>query len=457
MIAGKARYVMTESAAEKAELARLRKELMDKKTQITLLEQKALKYEEIGRLLTHVVQDFQKTGKIFFVETSKIGRPFQTPEEGVDIVRAGINSLIAKHERLASRFELEFSRSVFQMRQKIGAVEDELEKEQRLASEAESKTHHADRLVRMLEYEKRSLIGTIRMRRAALARHNDAREAAQVKAAEQLELATNEHRSLQELEQQHEIHTQQVTQRQTARLSQEQHLKAEHQWLLAETERLKEQLNQESFRHNCALAERDKAKAELAKVVRAIDSYHGSLKAQELLEAEAENQKLHAVKNTEQEMYEKKLAIAERKGKEAENDIRETMKRIENLNHQIAQTEQKLQTQMTRIPDFPQLREILKRTMEQCQAYREEVTERRYLLDEVRASNIEIDGLYMQDSINRMEELKRMMPLEEEREKQIPVPQIVVDGKKQLQDMEQFVAENYPADFQNLFTKKRRH
>lgn len=431
-----------ESEAEKAELARLRKELMDKKTQITLLEQRASKYDDVGRLLTHVVQDFQKTGKIFFVETAKIGRPFSKPEDGVEIVRAGINTLIAKHERLASRFELEFSRSIFQLRQKLDTADEQLETESRATAEAEAKAHHADRLVRMLDYEKRTLLNTLRMRRAALARHEDAREAAQAKAERQLELAANEHREMQELEQIHDAHTQQVTQRQTARLSQEAHIKAEREWLQSEITRLKEQLNHESFRHNCALAERDRAKSELVAVMRTIDSYHGNLKAQELLEAEAENQKLHAVKNNDYEMFRRKLDIAEKKGREMEAEIRDAMKRIEGLNHQVAQTEQKIQTQMTRIPDFPQLREILKRTMERCNAYRQEVTERRYLLDAVRASNVEIDALYMQDSKNRMEELRRLMPLEEEEGKRFSIPQEILDGKAQVQEIDEFMREN---------------
>ena len=127
------------------------------------------------------------------------------------------------------------------------------------------------------------------------------------------------------------------------------------------------------------------------------------------------------------------------KGNDIQNTISQYIEKISNLNDQISQTDQKLQDQMMRIPDFPQLHQALDRTLAQTKKYQEELMQKKYLLDEIGDRNRLLDQMEIQESKNRMSQLKILMPFRDQENnddimKQLP--EMLAERAKQQKEFE---------------------
>ena len=80
-----------------------------------MLDQKGLNFTDFKNQLIHIVQDFQKNLKIEFVEESKLNKPFKQLIDVIPIIWNGINQYINYREKLASKFEIDFKKSKFQL------------------------------------------------------------------------------------------------------------------------------------------------------------------------------------------------------------------------------------------------------------------------------------------------------------------------------------------------------
>jgi hypothetical protein len=225
------------------------------------------------------------------------------------------------------------------------------------------------------------------------------------------------------------------------RRSQEDGQLRQHAELLQTIEELTKTLKRESHAHNCSLSALDNAKLELKHLMLIIDSYHDNLKTQELLDAEHENRKLDAVINNEKASLSRAKAVVASKGKESEAQIAVLAERIASLNQQIIQTEQKLQTQMMRIPDFAQLRQALDRLLAQYKKQRDEVLQRMYQLDEIRDKNRMMDMLEIQESHNRQAQLRQLMPMPFEQAEESLLPKLMDECKRHQAEIEDLLTE----------------
>ncbi|OHT11276.1 hypothetical protein TRFO_19378 [Tritrichomonas foetus] len=398
--------------AAKAENDYYRRQLMDKKAQITALEKKAPKLEEFRKLFIHLVQDFQQTGQItFFDNPEKLENPFDSTHEGIKVVRSGINQFISYHERLAARFELELSRNLFSLNQKLEEKKKILEQEEELLATANFETEHNENVIDLIVNEKDVLKKTIIMLRETLERHinSDTNQIGMINSKYQK--VQNELTRIQNQVKAEDDAANDIANRQNERKSAEARQAATHQEILSTVEQLRADYKNESHSHNLTRAALDKAKEELTQLTRAVESYHDNLKTQELLGAEIENKRLRAVINIERIEFDEKLAKHTAKTNELSEIVDQLSNRIDQLNSQISATEQKLQTQMMRIPDFDQLSQVLDRSLAQSRKHKEFILKRKYLLDEIRDKNRLLEQMEIQESKNRMAQLKILMPL----------------------------------------------
>ena len=413
------KLAIPDTAESEAEKASLKKLLLDKKQELSYLEAQASKVNEVRILLQHLMQDFQETRQLTFVQNvNELENPKVDIQDCVALVRGGIDNLINYHEKLAARYELELSKNMFELGQQLERKQEELAKERELLRDEERRTVHKRNLIKAVDSDKFAIIKTIRMRRAALERHMEASAARQSKFEHSIAEAEDEYRNA--------VHTMELAdndekltiRKQDDRNTKEQTQMRTHNEIVDTVTRLRKDLNREAYLHNETAAALDRAKRELTQLCRVIDSYHDNLKSQILLDAEEENRRLRAVLSIENHDFNERLEKHRKTGSDLFQDIKGIKARIDRINQDIASTEQKIQAQMMRIPDFPQLHAALDRVMEQSRKYKEFVAKRKYLLDEVRERNRLLDEAEIQDSKDRMRQLSIVMPLEHEKREQ---------------------------------------
>jgi chromosome segregation ATPase len=300
---------------------------------------------------------------------------------------------------------------------------------------------HAEHSAKYLAREKRVLMQTLLTRRTQLAHHIEMDQAATVQARQSLENTNEELVNFTQLTQDLESQAEAFTAAALARKAQEKVYLEQHAGRLRTLEDLDREYKREAHAHNCSLSALDQAKLELVRLMRTIDSYHDNLKTQELLDAEHENRKLHAVIHNEKESLSKAKAKVANKGKESEAQIAVLAEKVATLNQQIMHTEQKLQTQMMRIPDFAQLRQALDRLLAQSRKQRDEVLQRMYLLEEIRDKNRVIDMVEIQESHDRQAQLKGIMPLEREIRAESQLPKMLAICKQHQAEIEDLLTE----------------
>jgi hypothetical protein len=77
----------------------------------------------------------------------------------------------------------------------------------------------------------------------------------------------------------------------------------------------------------------------------------------------------------------------------------------------------------------------------QNKKYQEAVLQTKYLLDEIRDRNRILDQIEIQESKDRMAQLKVVMPLESENNPDAALPALLEERKKQQEEMEALLAE----------------
>ncbi|KAK8885767.1 hypothetical protein M9Y10_041221 [Tritrichomonas musculus] len=424
--------------AAKAENDALRKKLMEKKNQIASLEQQTVRFEEFKILLTRLIQDFQENNEIQFVEPNCLSNPLDNVEDSVQVVRNGVIKLIKRHENLASRFELEFSRNIFQLQQQLREKDQELMNATAKLEAARTSLSHQERIVNFLKHKKQALCKTLLMRRAALSRSQSKSEKEAADNQIKLDKCNENLQNAKEVVKNKEQVAQKLATLTAEKQQNEQMQLKTHDELLKTVENLRKSFQKESFLHNRDLSALDVAKSELKALQLKIDSYFSNLKTRELLDAENENKKLQTVIRNERESLSRQKAIVDSKGADIQSTISEYINKISLLNEQINQTEQKLQTQMMKIPDFPQLHQALDRALAQSKKYQEEVLQRKYLLDEIGDRNRLLDQMEIQASKDRMAQLKILMPLtgQEENDTDPKLHEILAERAKQQKEFE---------------------
>lgn len=435
--------VSKDDLATKAESDSLRRKLMEKKNLISALEQQTNRFEEVKILISHLIQDFQERGDIQFVEPECLSSPLENVKDTVQVLRNGINKLIKRHEKLASRFELEFSRNIFQLQQQLREKDQELIVATSNLESARASLAHQERVVSLLRDKKEALCKTVLMRRSALSRSQikNAKEAADNQSKFE-RFTKNLHNAKETVKEKDQIAEELAVRVAEKRKNEELHMKT-HDELLKTVEDLRKTLKQEAYSHSRDMSALDVAKSELKALQLKIDSYFDNLKTRELLDAEIENRKLQTVIRNEHESLSLQKSIVDSKGNDIQNTISEYTSKISTLNELINQTEQKLQTQMMRIPDFPQLHQALDRALAQSKKYQEEVQQRKYLLDEIGDRNRLLDQMEIQASKDRMAQLKILMPLtgQEVIETDTQLPVILAERAKQQKEFEELLTQ----------------
>lgn len=431
------------SSSKAADNDYYRRQLMEKKTLLNNLEKIVPKLDEFKSRMTQLIQDFQQTGQITFLEDEEKlqNNPFESTDEGVRMIRNGIMQLISYHQRLASRFEIELSRNLFSFQQELDEKKKILQKEEELLSAAENENEHNQSIIQMAVIEKDALKQTILMLRDTLQRHVHS-DSTQIGIAHtKFERVHNELEKVQRMiDNENEASIEIQSRKKERQTTIEKHISM-HQEISQTVEKLRAEYKRESHSHNLTRAALDRAKEELLQLSRAVESYHDNLKTQELLDAEVENRRLRAVINNEKIEHEEKLAKFTSKTKELEEIVDDLTKRINQLNIQISSTEQKLQTQMMRIPDFKQLGQVLDRSIEQSRKYKEFVMKRKYLLDEIRDKNRLLEQQEIQESKNRMAQLKIQMPLSsQQQENDNLLPKIMEENTEWKKKMKEFLS-----------------
>jgi hypothetical protein len=430
-----------EVAKLRAECDVARRHLMDKKAQLVQLEQQCARFDGVAILLTHLVRDLQATGQITFVEPDKLECPFPDALAAVPVVLGGVRDLIGRHDRLAKRFELEFNRTLFDLEQRIAELDSQCAREEDRLKCAQRERHHVEGLIRWLSQEKLFLMRTVLARRGQLAGRLAADQTAVGRVRTYLDDVNKYYAAMQNRSSELDAQSDALTADQAERKREEARQLERHRELLETVAALTIGLQRENHAHNCSLSALDSAKAELKQLMMVIESYHDNLKTQELLDAEHENRKLHAVINNDKTSLSRAREAVARRGRESEAQIAALSQRISNLNQQIVQTEQKIQTQMLRIPDFAQLRQALDRLLAQYKKQREEVLQRLYQLDEIRDRNRMMDMIEIQESLNRQAQLRQLMPLANEEAEESRLPTMLEICRRQQAEIEDLLLE----------------
>lgn len=428
--------------ASKAEKDALRRELMDKKAQIQIYEQQCTKLEEVKTILYHLVLDYVENQKIPFpkIDQKELDSFPTCPHLAINFMRRGIDNLIKYHESLAGRFEIEYAKHLFIFEEQLKKTKDELKKEEEKINISQEEVFRKQNILSMLCDEKLILMKTIQMRRSTLNRHVDTNVMKTNQRNRSLESTTAEMKIAEdalEVQKQRKI---ELDTRLAERKLSEQKQTEKHNEILNSVQSLRAEFQTEAYRNNLTQSELDKAKLELVRISRSIESFHDNLKTQELLDAEVENKRLRSVVNIEKIDFENKLKYQFNKGKDLENRIVTLTSVIEKLNMQIGQTEQKLQTQMMKIPDFKQLHLALDRLMAQNKKYHEFVLKRKYILDEIREKNRQLEMMEIQDSKDRMAQLRITMPIDEgKKDEEYLLPLLIEERQKQNKELEELL------------------
>jgi hypothetical protein len=430
-----------ENSQLKAESDALRRHLMEKKAQILALEPQAKQYEELHSSLVRLIHDFQSSGGIGFVALGSLESPFEDAGTAVPILRSGIDRFIQRHMCLATRFELEFRRGLVGLVRTLHEAESTLERERRLLHHEKQDKESAERIVEYLSSGKSIVMRTVLLRRSHQQRRSVEDLKATTEAAEALDQANRELSNSCDISEELDVHLGALTSAVQAQRTQMERQRQQHAELERVAEELSSTLKRESHSHNCSLSALDGARQRLEQLMRTIESYHDNLKTQELLDAEHENRKLHAVINNDKASLLKAKEAVVAKGKESEAQIAVLSEKVNELSHQIMEIEQKLQTQMVRIPDFDQLRQALDRLLAKSRKHRDEVMQQMYMLEEIRDRNRVVDMIEIQESLDRQAQLRQLMPLAKEIKEESEMPRMLSVCREQQADIEELLTE----------------
>jgi hypothetical protein len=420
--------------------------LAERKGQLSELEDHVARLYDMKTLLMALITDFQELGQLHFVQDLSVLRePHYDAKALLSVVRTGIGNFMIEHQRLGSKFELMFSRNLFPITEQLRIKSEKLLEERKNLGLVLKQTTQKQRFIKLLSQEKENIIQTILMKRATLGRRYDKYSEkceelnGQMKQAYANHSEANDFLSVQ--------NTDELTIRQQCeeRLNAQSRQASEHAKLVATVQNLKKELAIESHNHNQTHSALDKAKAELVRLTRSVDSYSGNLKTRELLNDEVENKRLRSVARIELSDFEERLAAVRKKGEEWAKQISTLTASVSEVDVRISATEQRLQSQMMKVPDFAQLHMVLDQELVRCKNYKDFVTRRRYFLDEIRERAHYWEVQEIEDSKERMRALAAVMPLESDKNEQtdkLEVGAILEANRKQIRALEELLGDN---------------
>ncbi|EAY09630.1 hypothetical protein TVAG_056740 [Trichomonas vaginalis G3] len=414
----------------RSELDRLRREVMEKKGQIDILEREASKVDEIRDFLIGLIEDFQKLGQYqFFDSNEDLQKLLKNPVNGITLLRNGINNLITKHQNLSSNFELQMKRNLFPLEQELDQAKKINEDQNKgFTSDLEERTHKQN-IIKYIEGEKTIFHRTILMKTAAYDRHQENDKGTIILVQNQMQQVQNQLSDAKKELENKEAEYRSLTSRAQDRQSFEEKQRQDYQELLARVEKLRKDYQAESHSHNQCQADLDAAKNELQQLTLMVGSYRDNRKTQQLLGEEAENRRIHSNFAIEKVEADRKQQKEEKKTIELEKQVSVLQQNIANLNEQIVITEQKLQMQMIKIPDFAQLHQALDRSLAMSKKFRDQVMETKYMLDEIREKNRILEQMEIHDSKVRTAQLKIPLPID------VTQPKKSDDDIKKAQEM----------------------
>jgi hypothetical protein len=352
----------SDEASLRAERDGLKWTLQEKANIAAGLETRLTQFADFKQLLMKLMQELQETQSLVFVDSpSSWERRCKSNDDIVNVLRSGIDKFIAKHTTLATRYEREFTKHLFGLHQQVATAQETLERQKQRVIDSQRDCSALENLLALVQREKKSLKRTIQYRRSTLSRHTDASARERAHIAQQLNqaqaslesaIATNQDNQRTEMEIQRKI--QERAEMETARAEM-------HVDLVKAVEEMRADIQRESLRHNETGAALTRARDELVRLTRSVDSHVDNLKTQELLNEENENKRLRSVLNIEKAEFEDKFARQVQKGTEMQEAIAGLQEEIIGLNREISAVEHRWQIQLTRIPDFKQLHQALDR------------------------------------------------------------------------------------------------
>lgn len=374
-----------ERNSSQVDVNKLRRESIGKKSEIEFLERESSKLDELRDLLTVLMEDYQYNGRYkFYQNIGSLKKILKNPVDGVALLRDGINMLIDKHQKISSRFDLEMNKSLFSIEKDYLRIEEMRKKEFDLLKAAEVELDHKRSILKTILNEKKMVQKTVLLRMAALDRNIqygtkklqkiDMQKVKVEKDLEEAKYQLKDHQTTEYILQERD------RDRKDTGLQQ----KKTHEDIIKQLDKVRRDYKREAFEHNRTQANLKAARDELASLIRKANSYHDNMKTQELLAEEEENRKQHSNYNVEMDEAKRKQEKEEKKTRELEAKVNDLTTSILDLNYQISTTEQRLQSQMTRIPDFAQLHAALERSIDMSRKFKEQVNANKYIMDEIR-------------------------------------------------------------------------
>ena len=293
------RILESEKSSEKINTAKaesdyLQRKLLEKKNQIEILEPQIQPLYELSSLLKQIICDFQQTGELKFDDDFDQNQDLD-PKNAISIIQGGLNNLIDYHEKLRSRYELEFVRNLFELNQKLDSKKVELAAEESLLMEEQQELLHKQKIIEKIINEKKIIEQTILLKKSSLLRHKEsnARNISQIN--EQLNNAIQKQNWEESILVGEEVEIRSKEAKIAERkASFAQHMQ-DHNEATMRVSQLRREYKKESHQHNITRSELDQSKEKLFSLSKTIESYHNNLKTQELYGTEIYNQRLRAI------------------------------------------------------------------------------------------------------------------------------------------------------------------
>lgn len=399
-----------ETANVKAEMDKLRRQIMYKKRIIEECENKVSMNDGFKILLREIVEDFHLSGRIPMFAENKKDIPNLEAKEYFDLIKNGAFGLIDKHHELSQRFELELKKQMFALEQEKYSLEMILKSKRQDLEQLEQEREHRKKVVKFLLDQKAMLHSTCVLRSEIVNRHKeintktirsyeDKLDVGNTRLNKSMESLNSRNKQIQDLEKS---------------IKDEEELnnmkKEIHDRLIKEYEKISEDMKKQSFEHSCLLSNLSKAKNDLVQLQKTANSYHTNMKSHELMEAERENKRLRYLLRTEKEIRSGKINVQVDRTERIESQQKIITSKIQDIKAQIRLTEHKLNKAIVKVPDFQQLHQVLEKIIQIAKKNKEDVIQTQYTLDELRDKYRMAELNELAKSRERTEKLRMKLP-----------------------------------------------
>ena len=389
----------------KIETDRVKRAVHEKKQQIHFLELEASKLDELKILIRDaMIIMSQKEGIQFFEDVKNPeNMPFLNPAEYVDAMKKAISKVVEKHSLLSKKFEQTLKNEKTKQEREVESAEKLLQQEKDKLDLVKEERDHKMRLVEMLKGQKVMLQRTIMMYQDAVERHrmqhNETEQSCEEKIKKHTDVLNKLKEKTSQIDVEHEKNLKAIEIKKKAA----EEMLQNHETLVAQKENIKQELKKLAHDENCLMSDLDKAKEKLEIIKETNDSYLANLKTHELLNAERENERLRNLLKNEKKRSSANLEAQIQRTKQLEASLEKIVIQTRDINQQISDSEQRMQTISMRIPDFNQLEQALDKVIQNAQKSKAEALQTQYMLDEIRDKNRLIEQQEYNESKARTE------------------------------------------------------